>query len=233
MRYVPRNLALELKHLGFDEMTDVWNQRGDGVSGDVMGNRDYYNRKGDVYTALPTYSQAFDWFREKHDLHCFIDFDNPKFNAVQRSSSFVKSCDTYEEAEVACLETLIKIVKEKVTAEQKQSVTKWLEQEFRKLAHSGAYKLGMRDIRVTQEMFDELFEQAHQKFQNQIVEADLAGVERTLLDISKFPEFVGDLKAPGAPLSIVDAIKKGLDTHDNGIEYYNKTYGSVNEESKD
>jgi hypothetical protein len=58
----------------------------------------------------------------------------------------------------------------------------------------------------------------------QIIEADLAGVERTLLDFSKFPNLVGDLKET---LSLVNDMKEGRDTHDNGIEYYNETYGKT------
>lgn len=60
----------------------------------------------------------------------------------------------------------------------------------------------------------------------QIIEADLAGVERTLLDFSKFPNLVGCLKKT---LSLVRDMKEGRDTHDNGIEYYNETYGGQDE----
>jgi|LakMenEpi03Aug12_release.lakeMendotaPanAssembly.Ray.scaffolds.fasta_scaffold718597_1 hypothetical protein len=69
-----------------------------------------------------------------------------------------------------------------------------------------------------------LFEQAKQMEKEQIIEADLAGVERTLLDFSKFPNLVGYLKKT---LSLVNDMKEGRDTHDNGIEYYNETYGQT------
>jgi hypothetical protein len=68
--------------------------------------------------------------------------------------------------------------------------------------------------------------QAKQMEKEQIIEADLAGVERTLLDFSKFPNLVGDLKKT---LSLVNDMKEGRDTHDNGIEYYNETYGGNND----
>jgi hypothetical protein len=67
-------------------------------------------------------------------------------------------------------------------------------------------------------------QQAKQMEKEQIIEADLAGVERTLLDFSKFPNLVGDLKET---LSLVNDMKEGRDTHDNGIEYYNETYGKT------
>jgi hypothetical protein len=66
--------------------------------------------------------------------------------------------------------------------------------------------------------------QAKQMEKEQIIEADLAGVERTLLDFSKFPNLVGDLKET---LSLVNDMKEGRDSHDNGIEYYNETYGKT------
>jgi hypothetical protein len=67
--FVPYEQALALKELGFDESTYTWRQHGNGISGDVEGKRDYYNRKGDVYTALPLFQQAFRWFREKYNIH--------------------------------------------------------------------------------------------------------------------------------------------------------------------
>jgi hypothetical protein len=70
----------------------------------------------------------------------------------------------------------------------------------------------------------DIFEQAKQMEKEQIIEADLAGVERTLLDFSKFPNLVGYLKKT---LSLVNDMKEGRDTHDNGIEYYNETYGQT------
>ena len=125
--FVPYEQALELKELGFDESTYTWRQHGNGISGDVEGKRDYYNRKGDVYVALPTYSQAFRWFREKYNLFCEIQIDRttaPKFcfNIFQYEH-FGNYEDirigewylyrTYEEAELECLKKLIEIVKNK------------------------------------------------------------------------------------------------------------------------
>jgi len=81
--FVPYELALKMKQLGFDKPCFA-----------------YYNkskkRRFDRYTTshwpstclAPTFSQAFRWFREK-------------YNILSR----------YEEAELACLEKLIEIVK--------------------------------------------------------------------------------------------------------------------------
>jgi hypothetical protein len=71
--FVPHKQSLSLKELGFDESTYSWRQHGNGISGDVEGKRDYYNRKGDAYTALPLYQQAFRFFREKYGLIGWVE----------------------------------------------------------------------------------------------------------------------------------------------------------------
>jgi hypothetical protein len=57
----------------------------------------------------PLYQQAFRWFREKHGLWQFIEFDDNHYNPVVQSS-LVYYCDTYEEAELACLNKLIILI---------------------------------------------------------------------------------------------------------------------------
>ena len=57
----------------------------------------------------PLYQQAFRWFREKHGLRHFIEYDNGHYNAVVQSS-LVYHCDTHEEAELACLNRLIILI---------------------------------------------------------------------------------------------------------------------------
>lgn len=86
-------LAKLLKEKGFDDFTQIWYQHGEGISGCVEGKRDYYNRKGDIYTSAPTISDVCMWLYEKHGIwigvydlddttifrHCFsnIDFNSP------------------------------------------------------------------------------------------------------------------------------------------------------------
>lgn len=86
-------MAELLKEKGFDDFTQIWYQHGEGISGCVEGKRDYYNRKGDVYTSAPTISDVVMWLYEKHGIwigvydlddttifrHCFsnIDFNSP------------------------------------------------------------------------------------------------------------------------------------------------------------
>jgi hypothetical protein len=93
---------------------------------------------------------------------------------------------------------------------KKQTAVEWLEEQI---------NLGLSERGLISAI-----KEAKQMEKEQIIEADLAGVERTLLGFSKFPNLVGDLKKP---LSLVNDMKEGRDTHDNGIEYYNETYGQT------
>jgi hypothetical protein len=101
--------ALELKQLGFDEPCFG-----------VYATKDGYVRKSayDEIGDAPTYSQAFRWFREKYNLHALI---MPKTTPSNTTVYYIykgkfeknwNNCfETYEEAELACLKEMIKIVK--------------------------------------------------------------------------------------------------------------------------
>jgi hypothetical protein len=120
--FIPYEQALALKELGFDEP--------------CFG---YYNidpqLKNPAFNMVkpfehiwclpaPLYQQAFRWFREKYGLYYLIkvfkdDYGELIFDyVILEDSSDTESYDdepytTYEEAELACLNKLIKIVKEK------------------------------------------------------------------------------------------------------------------------
>lgn len=79
-----------------------------------------YDKKEDDILA-PTRHQAFKWFREKHNQHSFIHYHSkPEYTIrVYDDITLYWSLDekisfkTYEEAESACLDKLIEIVKNK------------------------------------------------------------------------------------------------------------------------
>jgi len=109
--FILHSEALELKQLGFDEPCFG-----------VYATKDGYVRKSayDEIGDAPTYSQAFRWFRDKYDLYCYVEpYKDNQFDYVVVSDLFgQEDCDgellnTYEEAELACLREMIKIVKEK------------------------------------------------------------------------------------------------------------------------
>jgi len=117
--FIPRQEALELRQLGFNEPCFCWyNSQGDLLSDITIG----YGTNDFLYTQedmdvnqwiVPTYSQAFRWFREKHNCHHTINL-NKKYVGIAYSSVVNFSIDefnTYEEAELACLVKLIELVK--------------------------------------------------------------------------------------------------------------------------
>jgi hypothetical protein len=107
--------ALELKQLGFDEpcLASYYH------AGRRLDICEYINH-GEYTVLAPTYSQAFRWFRDKYDLYCYVEpYKDNQFDYVVVSDLFgQEDCDgellnTYEEAELACLREMIKIIKEK------------------------------------------------------------------------------------------------------------------------
>jgi len=109
--------ALELKQLGFDEPCFGWFRNTEFT---ISFNDLYQNRKSKIkIIAAPTYSQAFRFFREKHGLYPDIYRIGKKFNAgiedmnIGSSKEMVVEGVDYEEAELACLRQLIKILKNK------------------------------------------------------------------------------------------------------------------------
>ena len=117
--------ALALKELGFDEPCfGKWlSNRKDytlilemGMNEEFEDNRNVYLLQGAC--SAPTYSQAFRWFREEHGLYNYVtthdstDFEWYIYDKDQNDWEDDTTQNTYEEAELACLQHLIKIVKE-------------------------------------------------------------------------------------------------------------------------
>ena len=136
--FVPYELAVKLKTLGFDEPCFGYYVDGElrginlGIE-ELGGIEPYYQRFGfhilsnhdidnpnKIVVTAPTFSQAFRFFREKHNLvFNFISYNivKPKeyhwsitWNDEAKAGGIVK---TYEEAELECLIKLIEIVNTK------------------------------------------------------------------------------------------------------------------------
>jgi hypothetical protein len=116
--FVPYEQALILKELGFDEPCFSFYIDVDKF---LYTNQKWLNYNlNDKRISAPLYQQAFRWFREKHNLvFNFISYNIVKpgeyhwsitWNDEAKASGIVK---TYEEAEQACLDKLIKIAKNK------------------------------------------------------------------------------------------------------------------------
>ena len=123
--FVPYEEALELKKLGFNEPCFGFYERSKELVIQECEITDFHFDS--IQCVAPTFSQAFRWFRDEHNIISVIDFycDNDywddvvyevrisEFNHFKTHDSFVKSgFKTYEEAELACLKRLIKIANE-------------------------------------------------------------------------------------------------------------------------
>lgn len=117
--FIPYDLALALKELGFDEPCF-------GYYDPLLGyypimNSDCINPKPSLFNhnissivvSAPTFSQAFRFFREKYGDYLLYSFGViPHFTIIQ-NLIIEDSKITYEEAELECLKRLIEIVKGK------------------------------------------------------------------------------------------------------------------------
>ena len=121
--FIPYELALELKQLGFNEpcLASYYH------AGRKLDICEYINH-GEYTVLAPTFSQAFKFFREKHQLIHYISWVYKKtydgvdwffrIKGINMANNNVMPHDetrfgTYEEAEVACLIKLIEIIKNK------------------------------------------------------------------------------------------------------------------------
>ncbi len=112
----PYPLALRLKAIGFDEPCFGWysNREGNVL---IQGYCETYLGIENCVKA-PLYQQAFRWFREKYTLYSIIStimytYPNLEFYfKIQglNDGAMIDKFNTYEEAELACLDKLIEIV---------------------------------------------------------------------------------------------------------------------------
>jgi len=124
--FVPYELALKLKVLGFDEpclgFYSINNQHfKDGyfhISTENPFSTDIEPIQQELRCiSAPLYQQAFRWFREKYLLDSWIycSDENKGYFAIivscKRLMFYNENKNTYEEAEQACLNKLIEIVK--------------------------------------------------------------------------------------------------------------------------
>ena len=116
--FIPYNLALELKELGFDEECFAWyNMSQDNLC--FFGN----DCCADMYAGeksrpeAPLWQQAFRFFREKYNFDVSIAKDSHNIYHFQIDTNHYGNWilpifnRKYEEAELECLKKLIEIVK--------------------------------------------------------------------------------------------------------------------------
>ena len=122
--FVPYELAVKLKELGFNEpclacyLDNVFviKLQSQNSEFEYFNNTTFsFNEKS---FSAPLWQQAFDWFREKYDMQLGICHINGGFDCWTNDGDLFengKYCNfkTYEEAELECLKKLIEIVKNK------------------------------------------------------------------------------------------------------------------------
>ena len=139
--FTPYELALELKELGFNEPcllqiqytsgSDIYSGKKfknsiwlcNGEPAEINDKKIKYkfpkhSEQGYGTLQIPTFSQAFRWFREKYNLESWVykSRDDAYFYSILREDRYLNPShqySTYEEAELECLKKLIEIVKEK------------------------------------------------------------------------------------------------------------------------
>lgn len=124
--FVPYDLALKLKELGFDEACLASSSPNyecyiPSKGGIYKNSKDFKN--SDYAIACPTFGQAFKFFRDKYKLFYHIMSIDPAREDVywkyiifgktpNRRDVRVQAFSSYEKAELECLKQLIKIVKD-------------------------------------------------------------------------------------------------------------------------
>ncbi len=117
--FVSYTQALALKELGFNEpcLSLYLDNHKKTMTSSMKGAdtnswlKEHYSGYGNSITA-PLKQQAFRWFREKHNLHPSIMYNGiGQYDFTLKGDWSGRIWDTYEEAEQACLDKLIEIVK--------------------------------------------------------------------------------------------------------------------------
>jgi|688.fasta_scaffold529136_1 hypothetical protein len=137
--FVTYELALRMKALGFNgpcfgyftKYEEFFYFDVDDLGSSYTKNMDnlVVSSVDELKCSAPLFSQAFRWFREKYDLYPSINIYNDKWLCVIKStvsseteiSGYIVATinnghptfETYEEAELKCLEKLIEIVESK------------------------------------------------------------------------------------------------------------------------
>jgi len=119
--FVTYEQAVALRDIGFDYgCLAQYGDTEEGIGFEIWNDENYHMWENSV--GAPLKQQVFRWAREKHDLHSeiFVD-DNKTFGFLisyfieDGRANHVDANDysTYEEAESACIDKLIELVKNK------------------------------------------------------------------------------------------------------------------------
>jgi hypothetical protein len=117
--FVPYDLCVDLMQIGFKEKTLARYRNGDLYADYISGYYTEWRLEEPVKNSVlaPTWDQAFDWFRINHNLDYNISFAGREGEYTVFVRDYIygnngnsPSVFSYDEAKVACLDKMIKIV---------------------------------------------------------------------------------------------------------------------------
>lgn len=122
-QFVPYDIALKLKELGFNEHCFASYTNKDlsfvrELFGDVIASRYSINNDVDYSTEItaPLYQQVFEWFRNNNNMHHNIVHQESSsqewYNAYVEGEK-IDECGSYRQAHIACINKLIELVYDK------------------------------------------------------------------------------------------------------------------------
>ena len=126
--FVKYEQSLALKELGFDEpcfgyydtvaVTYLTYPSAINKNSDIEKSLSISKQDKNVRCSAPLYQQTFRWFREKHNIRVWTEWGSEYLCCamIQYSSGMkecIDCCSNDEEAESACLDKLIEIIKNK------------------------------------------------------------------------------------------------------------------------
>jgi hypothetical protein len=111
--FVPYQQALELKELGFDEPCfGKFYHNHLEIGGSWLNSEFNKDEKdGNIFTSAPLYQQVFRWFREKYNAHIYPQKFTENTWHVSWGDWESPVFETYEEAELECVNFLITTLK--------------------------------------------------------------------------------------------------------------------------
>jgi hypothetical protein len=111
--FVPYQQALELNELGFDEPCfGKFYHNHLEIGGSWLNSEFNKDKKdGNIFTSAPLYQQVFRWFREKYNAHIYPQKFTENTWHVSWGDWESPVFETYEEAELECVNFLITTLK--------------------------------------------------------------------------------------------------------------------------
>ena len=111
--FIPYEQALALKELGFDEPCfGKFYHNHLEIGGSWLNSEFNKDKKdGNIFTSAPLYQQVFRWFREKYNAHIYPQKFTENTWHVSWGDWESPVFETYEEAELECVNFLITTLK--------------------------------------------------------------------------------------------------------------------------